>query len=306
MQLRSKIKSIRRNPLYWRYGTNLGPTVRYFLESNRPATNVENSIVRSLDVDGIAICRVEDMFTFEMLTEMRGAAQELLNEKRSDISKLKSEVDNKAAIGYKTFNLEMLGGEPQFSADSVFARIGLNDSLLSVANRYLRLKAQLRYYNVWYTAASTGASRESQLWHFDREDKFILKVFIYLDDVDEGSGPLTYAPSTHRRGKFKSLQPEFVMEGNVRRTTDEQMTKVFPRENWKVCTGRKGTIVFADTRGYHKGGEARTSDRVLYTCMYTSPASRSKDLMKFPADFDASKLSREQQQALRIPAHKLK
>jgi hypothetical protein len=37
--------------------------------------------------------------------------------------------------------------------------------------------------------------------------------------------------------------------------------------------------VLADTRGYHKRGLARERDRLLYTCMYTSQASQSQELL---------------------------
>jgi hypothetical protein len=160
------------------------------------------------------------------------------------------------------------------------------------------MRAKLRYYNVWYTAASSVEARESQLWHFDREDNYILKVFLYLDDVDEGAGPFTYAPGTHRKGKHWGISPEFHLEGGVRRTTDDQMKKVYPEEKWIRAVGKKGTIVFADTRGYHKGGEARTKDRLMFTCMYTSPASESRQLLQVPSDLDVGALSKRQLRAL--------
>ena len=40
---------------------------------------------------------------------------------------------------------------------------------------------------------------------------------------------------------------------------------------------------YADTNGYHRGGLARTGDRVMYTCMYTSRASES-DMTPFGVD----------------------
>jgi hypothetical protein len=67
------------------------------------------------------------------------------------------------------------------------------------------------------------------------------------------------------------------MEGKVKRTEDAQMAAVVPQNRWKVATGSAGTIVFADTHGYHRGGLARTSDRVMYTSMYTSRASESAE-----------------------------
>ena len=68
------------------------------------------------------------------------------------------------------------------------------------------------------------------------------------------------------------------------------MDQVIPKKDWIIGTGAKGTIIFADTRGFHKGGDARKGDRLMYTCMYTSPASDSKRLLKF-SDFDRLKSS---------------
>jgi hypothetical protein len=118
--------------------------------------------------------------------------------------------------------------------------------------------------------------------------------------VDEGTGPFTYASKTHRKGKFWGRQPEFILEKNVMRSTDEQMSAVIPRENWVKAVGKKGTIVFADTRGFHKGGEARTSDRLMFTCMYTSPASESKRLLSFPDSLRIDELTKQQIRALEI------
>lgn len=301
MTFRTRIRSIRATEPFWRYGSNLAPTLQHLVRPTKNWSRAAGSILGELNLNGVASARVEELLGEESIAELYRGVESLLVSKRTEIDGLKANVDKDHTLGQKTFNLELLGSEPEFDSASVFARTGLNETLLAIANRYLRMTAQLRYYNVWYTAASAGASRESQLWHFDREDNYILKAFLYLDDVDEGTGPFTYAPGTHRKGAYRSLQPEFMMEGNVRRTTDEQMAEAYPRGGWRLCTGRKGTIVFADTRGYHKGGEARTRDRLMFTCMYTSPASQSRDLVRFPVDFDPARLSREQIRALRIP-----
>ena len=184
------------------------------------------------------------------------------------------------SIGDKTFNLELLGSPVKFDPSSVYARFALQSLFRNVANGYFQMLAQLRYYNVWYTFASSTTPRESQLWHFDREDNYILKVFVYLNEVDLGTGPFTYAPGTHRKGQRWNILPESFLEQNVLRSSDDQMSKVVSKTDWVRALGKKGTIVFADTRGFHKGGEARTGDRLMFTCMYTSPASQSKRLFE--------------------------
>ena len=291
--LRPWVRALKKTDLIWRYGSNFRSTVS-FNTGRRTLTSHQQRLINDLNENGVAATTFGDLFGGDVLWhDLELAASDLLTARQEEITELKANADN-GAIGDKTFNLECLGSEVMFDLNSIFAALALNSSMVAIANEYLGMHAKLRYYNVWYTAASSSKPRESQLWHFDREDNYILKVFLYLDDVDLGTGPFTYAPKTHRKGAHRSARPDHITEGGVRRTTDEQMSAVVPETTWVRGTGKKGTIIFADTRGYHKGGEARTRDRLMYTCMYTSPASESKNLLKFPADLHRAGLSVEQ------------
>lgn len=296
---RSTLKRIKRNDFVWRLGSNFSPSLRYGFSFNERLGQAESEIVDRLNEDGIAISSIDSLPDLkDDFDNLCTATDTLIDEKIESISELRRNAGDDDQIGSKTFNLEMLGSQLVFEPQSNFARFALNQVLVDIANRYFHMCAKLRYYNVWLTAASRSKARESQLWHFDREDNYILKVFLYLDDVDEGSGPFTYAPGTHRKGRHKAIKPQNFIEGGVMRTTDEQMSAVYPKEKWNICTGKKGTIIFADTRGYHKGGEARTRDRLMFTCMYTSPASESKELITFPHDLDRGSLTPGQLRAL--------
>jgi hypothetical protein len=246
-------------------------------------TSRQSAIVSELNRNGIAITTVEscgnELFHFDELADSVSA---ILKERHEELAALKTRA-NDASIGEKTFNVELLGSPIRFDADSVYARFALQAFMRGIAEAYFRMRVELRYYNVWNTFATSSEARESQLWHFDREDNYILKAFLYLDDVDEGSGPFTYAPGTHRKGRLWNQQPEFFFEKNVRRSRDREMAKIVPDSDWICGTGKKGTLIFADTRGFHKGGEARTRDRLMYTCMYTSPASQAKKLFTYSA-----------------------
>lgn len=297
---RSVLKAIKNTKLGWRYGSNLMPTIDYLFRTSGGLSAAEQGVLKALNCDGIAITSVDQFFSDNSAFEdLAAATTKLIDERQSEISNLKLSADLEV-IGQKTFNLEALGSELQFDPKCIFARFALNQSFMSIANAYFRMQAKLRYYNVWYTAASSSQARESQLWHFDREDKYILKVFLYLGNVDKETGPFTYAPGTHPKGKFRSLAPSFFMEGGVRRTTNDQMSKVYPKENWRFCTGTKGTLIFADTRGYHKGGEAKGKDRLMYTCMYTSPSSESRELLTVQSNLDTPELSGVQLKALGV------
>jgi hypothetical protein len=133
--------------------------------------------------------------------------------------------------------------------------------------------SRVSYYNIWHTFATPVQARATQLWHRDPEDRYILKVFLYLSDVDDGAGPFTYAAGSHPKAKLRR-EPASAVDGDgARRSDDRQMAEAIPAERWVKGTGPKGTLIFADTRGYHKGGLARERDRLLYTCQFLSQAA---------------------------------
>jgi hypothetical protein len=300
----SKIRLIARKlkkiDVVWRYASNFSPTLKFVRRVNTLSEN-EHTLLDELNRSGVVVTSIEKLIDDgQEFCDLDSAASELIKSKKDELAVLRARADDKSAIGNKTFNLEMLGGELKFNLEDIFGRFALNEALLRIADAYFGLCVNLRYYNVWQTFASKGSSRESQLWHFDREDNYILKVFLYLDDVEEGAGPFTYAPGTHKKGKYRKIKPEYFVEGGVSRSTDDQMKAVYPEDKWVRATGKKGTIVFADTRGYHKGGEARTKDRLMFTCMFTSPASESRQLISISDDLDLSLLTERQRQAIQF------
>jgi hypothetical protein len=300
-RIKSIAKNQRSNEFFWRYGFNFRPSVNYKFDFDSDTKFFARQVVEDLNRDGIAIISIEDLLTDKKpFYELEEAVETLLASRCDELQIMKNNASETNTIGEKTFNVELLGSEIEFDPESIFAKFALEETFLQIANAYFGMLVKLRYYNVWQTFATNGVARESQLWHFDREDNYILKLFVYLKDVDEGSGPFTYARKTHRKGSLWGKQPEFSLEKNVKRSTDEQMSAIVPKENWVRGIGKKGTIIFADTRGFHKGGEARTDDRLMFTAMYTSPASDSKRLLKIPNNLPVSKLSPKQICALEI------
>jgi hypothetical protein len=174
----------------------------------------------------------------------------------------------------KSYMNFVLGLNPDYDADSLWSKVSEHPSLSSIASAYFQMKkVEMRYYNIWKHDASEGEAKGSQLWHRDREDVKIMKVFICVEEVDDKRGPFVYAPGTHLEGKIKG-EPEYIVEkSGTHRTTDSMMKKLVPQSDWVWSTGKKGTIVFADTNGYHKGGYVKEGYRLLFTCMYVSPVS---------------------------------
>ncbi len=206
--------------------------------------------------------------------ELRAAVERAERERALEIAAARKAAGE---AGVKKGFLFDLLSQRAVAPENPYRRFGLLPPIRQVVNGYFGLCARLQYYNVWHSFSTDAPPQRSQFWHRDQEDYLVVKVFVYLSEVDEGAGPLSYARGTHPKGPVRG-QPEWFREpghGN-RRSTDEQMERVSPREWWATAVGPVGTILFADTRGYHKGGYARTRDRLLYTAMYTSPAARTR------------------------------
>jgi len=265
-------KMIRHNPLLWKYVLNGKHSIPYMF-SAKYLTAFQIRIVRDLKKDGIAFATIEEFLADKTLyLELEQAINQLMVDNKADIEQTRAQVDQYSDESKKTFLKMFLGQFPKFEATSIWNRFARQKEFQQVANAYFEMKdTEVREYNVWLTMQTQGEPRTSQLWHRDRDDIQILKIFVYLNDVDHGSGPLTYAPGTHRLGNIKK-HPDFHLEKGVRRSTDSQMAIIVPEKKWITAIGKKGSIIFADTHGYHKGGLARTSDRLLYNFMYNSPA----------------------------------
>ncbi|MCW6508545.1 hypothetical protein [Lichenifustis flavocetrariae] len=135
---------------------------------------------------------------------------------------------------------------------------GLNDRLLDIVENYLGVPIGYDGINIFFTKAD-GRQVAARRWHRDVEDRHMVKIAVYLNDVDEGGGPLQVLrrklPQHDRtvRGKF----PILTQEELERRLADFRIDR-----DVTTCMGKTGTVVFADTAShYHRGKPATTHDR---------------------------------------------
>jgi len=270
-------KTLRRNSFVWRYAYNFAPTFAYSLNNASPADEVSR-VVKDLNRSGIALTNVNRLLPDAcVFSSLVAEVQALEREKAEELENTRQNANAPLTKEKKPFLVQLLTSRPELDPNSIFAKFALESGALEVANRYFGMFTRLREYNVWHNFPVNGAPQSSQLWHRDREDRMILKMFVYLSDVDESAGPFSYAPGTHAKGAFRR-EPEFSLEGGVKRTNDEQMAAIVPVEKWIRAIAPRGTIIFADTAGFHKGGYCTGRDRLMYVGMFTSPASESAEL----------------------------
>jgi hypothetical protein len=105
------------------------------------------------------------------------------------------------------------------------------------------------------------------LWHRDSEDRRIVKIIIYLNDVDEQQGPFEYVPSSFTSGlNFYRLYYKIHNQG----INDEKLNKIVPKSAWKSCPGLAGTVIIADTNRLLHHGTIRTEERSTLFFVYTT------------------------------------
>jgi len=274
-------RSLRHNKYVWKYGLNRGPSFRFLFSPQRIEGQIKR-IVNDLNKKGIAFSSIDELFADkDLFIELKEAVKKLESDSKETIEQARQNVNNPTTdLGDKVFMQFLLGINPKFDPQSIWYRFAIQEAFQQIANAYFEMKeAEMRYYNVWYNIPFRGEPRASQLWHRDWDDMQILKIFVYFNDVGPGGGPLSYAPDTHLKGTVKK-NPKYRIESNYKRTRDDQMAEVISPENWVTGTAKKFDIIFADTHGYHKGGHALESDRLLYTCMYLSPAS-TREMFSF-------------------------
>ena len=215
-------------------------------------------VVAALRRDGVVISDFVSVFGETGLFE-EAAAEAARRYDQQDAA------DQPVAAGSKETFLTKLG-DPSYDVAHPFARIALHPRALAVANAYLGLRSTLRALDVWLTRPTPGPAIQTQLWHRDGDDIVNVKLFVYFTDVTPEAGPLTYARRTHPFGSRREL-PE---RDEQARSTDEAMARVAPESEWLLCDGKRGTVVFADTCGYHKQRKPDTAERMLLMAHYVS------------------------------------
>jgi hypothetical protein len=258
-----KIKRIvRRSPFIWRYWRNLKACLNY---RSSYLDLIHKGTIDKLCRDGIAFISFSELFENVDFEAFRKAVTEEIQ--------LFENIGKSTEDEQKKYFDFILGLNPHFEAESIWNKVASHPNLQALSDAYFRMKGtKMRYYNIWRHRPFSDEPTGSQLWHRDREDLKILKVFICLEDVEEQTGPFYYAPGTQLGGKVKKNPETYKEPDGTHRTTDAMMEKVVPREKWISAIGKKGTVVLADTHGYHKGGFVKEGERLLFTCMYVSPA----------------------------------
>jgi hypothetical protein len=149
----------------------------------------------------------------------------------------------------------------------IFQSLVSEPLFLSVAADYLGTIPKLDPCNAWWTVSSKDKDDSlAQEYHFDMDTIRWLKVFIYLSDVTPQNGPHCFMEGTHRSGMI----PLALRKKGYSRLTDEEVFRYFPKQNEITFNGAKGTVIFEDTRGLHKGQPVLEGSRLILSLQFSN------------------------------------
>jgi hypothetical protein len=109
----------------------------------------------------------------------------------------------------------------------------------------------------WYFT-DRAMEKGVQRFHRDFDTPRFIKLFLYLTDVDERSGPHVYVPGSQRSDKL--LLRRYI--------GDDEVDAAFGPENVHRVCGPAGTCFLVDTFGVHKGGLPIDRPRFIFSAQY--------------------------------------
>jgi Phytanoyl-CoA dioxygenase (PhyH) len=239
-----------------------------------PSSNaLRRQILDLLRQDGIATVDFCELFGEELWAEVQADVAPFVEEQNARLGSLADKPENKDEFIVRRYMRQ----KPRvpFTLASPWLRIGVSDTNLGIVNTYRGLETRLFYLDNWFTPPYAGADERiaSQRWHRDPEEEHVVKVFLYLSDVTEDAGPFEYVKGSPPGNRHGHLWP---WGGGVKHPAEDDVAGAVPPEERVTMTGPAGTMIFCDTSGFHRGGFAKTTPRVLSIWSYVSEAAEKK------------------------------
>jgi hypothetical protein len=143
---------------------------------------------------------------------------------------------------------------------------GLNPLFLDIAEAYIGLPVGYDGVSIQHTAVDREevATRD---WHRDREDRKMLKIIVYLNDVDSAGGPFQLLPRKFEDPRDLRYQYLFSPDERIAMRAGTLGTPV-------DCEGPGGTAIFADTaKFFHRGKPAvgRNRNAIFFSYFAQQP-----------------------------------
>jgi Phytanoyl-CoA dioxygenase (PhyH) len=293
------------------------PESRRLFEANPPQLDQDQQeVLGSIKAEGLAVIPFAKLFDEAVWNELSAdsaAFQQRVETELASGGKKKKKVKAGAKAFAKAAKRENAGKPKkkkfilhrEFKAGTEvpmanpWMKLAASPRVIDVVNSYLGLWTKLSYVDEWYTVPGGSEAERlgSQRWHRDYNDQHLIKVFLYMTDVDEGSGPFEYVPGSAQGGPYENEWPWEPLGETY--PDPEEFARRIPTSAVRTLTAPAGTLIFCNTSGFHRGGFATERRRVLGVLNYVSPASLAS-LVERNYRVDADKLPPDLPDAVRF------
>lgn len=159
-------------------------------------------------------------------------------------------------------------------------RLMSDPSIIAFAQDYLGCEPIIGPPSFWWSLPSDGAPNSglAQYFHYDMDWWKFLKIFFYLTDVDDESGPHFYIRGSHRAG----VKANDLLRRGYARIPDQDILAYHPAESMVSITGPSGTIFAGDTSCWHKGAKPLKRPRLVLQLQFTASIAHCDKIEKQP------------------------
>jgi hypothetical protein len=138
-------------------------------------------------------------------------------------------------------------------------RLANDPRVLALVAQAIGARPTLSAIRVWWsTPAGDGTPEHAELFHRDVDDLRFVKLFVYLTDVGEDTGPHVFVEGSQRVDRLTE----------VRRFSDEEVQQAFGAASIKRLTGPAGTAFLENTFGVHRGVPPTAGPRLIFQPLY--------------------------------------
>lgn len=175
---------------------------------------------------------------------------------------LNQDLIKKGDKNYRNLTIGQNIEEPLINVPEIFDLIVNKDILSLVSNYFNNRKVKIGYVKIRRYFANNTPNFDTNHFHFDDNGQDLVKAIIYLSDIKNiDDGVFCYVSNS----KHNVINEPSYSQINPNIRSDEQIHRFYGENSVKNIFGSSGSVVIADTLGFHKGAKTKTKDRtVLY------------------------------------------
>ena len=140
---------------------------------------------------------------------------------------------------------------------------GLGERLLNIVENYIGLPLLFHGVDLRRDNASASES-DNGAWRLGIDDDRMIKIIIYLNNVDENGGPFEYIPRFLTK---QIIDSSGYTSGSL---SEEEISKIVPSSYWQTCAAKAGNIVITDPCNVFHRAKPSVRNRYSITFGYTS------------------------------------